>query len=142
MARMPDRERGWQRTGTMSLWRQASSTLGMTGIEQVGYMLADRDQSPRMPGLTTVQVGQMNEALAWAEWVGEADRRILGHGLAQLARGASRISWSKMMADMGKAHGKDGLRMRYGRAINRICILLDRPVSRTHGASSLNSCEG
>lgn len=121
LRRLPDQERGWLNgAGTMSLWRQASATLGMTAIEYVGYMHADRDVAPRLPGLTVAQVGRMEEALEWTTALPADDRRILGLGIGQLASGSSRISWDVVMRIMGKNRGKDGVRKRYSRAIAAI----------------------
>ncbi|MFD1951882.1 hypothetical protein ACFSGX_14000 [Sphingomonas arantia] len=124
--RLPDRERGWLRVSISSLWSQYHPTVGMNPAERAEYLLShDRDEAPRLPGLTRAQVGAMEEALGWMRFVDVADRKLVGLAITQLAEGHSQVSWRRLLKPMGLTLGADGLRMRYGRALNRIAVALD-----------------
>jgi hypothetical protein len=118
--RLPDRERGWLGTATMSLWRQVKREWG-------DYV--DSSEEPRKPGLTRREVADMEEALGWLGHVPAGDsRKIVGVALRYLARGESRVPWVDVLARAGgKGSGwtTDGLRMRYSRAITMICNRLN-----------------
>lgn len=112
--RLPDRETGWQRLGSKDgPWDQIVAEWG-------DY--ADDDAQPSMPGLTRTEVAEMEEALGWMAHVSDRDRRLVGLAIVQLARGGREISWRRLLAPMGLTLGTDGLRMRYGRALNAICV--------------------
>ena len=118
LQRLPDREAGWLSSGTSSLWRMVAQDLTTEGAQ------AD-NELPRPASLSSREVDRMNEALEWLQAVPETDRKLVGLALAQLARGASRVSWRRILPLLGKRRGADGLRMRYGRALNRICTMLN-----------------
>ena len=132
MRRMPDREHAWLKTKTMSLWQQVSPTAGMNAVERADYLRIDRDERPRMPGLTRHEVAEMEEALGWMRFVGERDRKLVGLAIGRLARGDRHVPWRELLQPMGMARGSDGLRMRYGRAINAICVALN-PAGKLRG---------
>lgn len=124
--RLPDRERAWLRGGISSLWSQYHPTVGMNACERAEYLLShDRDEAPRMPGLTRDEVGAMEEALGWMRFVDTADRKLVGLAVTQLAQGYAQVSWRRLLTPMGLRLGADGLRMRYGRALHRIAVALD-----------------
>jgi hypothetical protein len=118
LARMPDRETGWLSSGTSSLWRMVTRDLGTEGAIAAG-------EEPTLPGLTTREVDRMNETLEWLQHTPERDRKLVGLALHQLARGAKRVNWRSILPRLGLKRGSDGLRMRYGRALNRICVALN-----------------
>jgi hypothetical protein len=127
LARMPDRERAWLASGTMSLWRMVTRDL----VEGSG------DDAPvERSGLTTREVDRMNEALGWLDHVAEQDRKLIGLAIGQLARGSARVSWRVILRDMGLKHGRDGLRKRYGRALQQICARLNSADFRAASVSS------
>ena len=125
--RLPDREAGWRKVQTMSLWRQVQREWG-------DYV--DSDDAPRGPGVTRRELAEMEEALGWLAWVAAGDtRRIVGMGLHQkLINYGAAISWTVMrkrfVARGDKGWTTDGLRKRYGRAIGTICERLNSLSAR------------
>jgi hypothetical protein len=120
--RLPDREKGWHRgVAKDGPWDQVVAELSDP---------ADGDESSSMPGLTQAEVAEMEEALAWMAHVPDRDRRLVGLAIVQLARGGREISWRRLLAPMGLTLGTDGLRMRYGRALNSICIAENGGIPR------------
>ncbi|RIA37488.1 hypothetical protein DFR49_3373 [Hephaestia caeni] len=115
--RMPDRERGWQRVRSLwpDIWRH--NHFG-------DYADTDPDAVPRVPPATREEIGEMEEALGWMRFVPDRDRKLVGLAIGRLARGERAVAWRDLLAPMGVKRGADGLRMRYGRAINRICVAL------------------
>ena len=112
--RLPDREKGWLRgVAKDGPWDQIMPECPDD---------ADADVRQSMPGLTQVEIAEMEEALAWMAHVPDRDRRLVGLAIVQLARGGREISWRRLLGPMGLTLGTDGLRMRYGRAINAICV--------------------
>ena len=112
--RLPDREKGWHRgVAKDGPWDQIVAEWG-------DY--ADDDAQPSMPGLTQAEVAEMEAALSWMAHVPDRDRRLVGLAIVQLARGGREISWRRLLGPMGLTLGTDGLRMRYGRALNAICV--------------------
>ncbi|TZG26494.1 hypothetical protein FYJ91_16360 [Sphingomonas montanisoli] len=126
LRRLPDREAGWLRTSTMSLWRQVQADWTET---------AAADRPLVTCALTRNEVGLADEALGWvAAYVPTGvTRQIVGLALMQLARtGSDRVEWSPIWERMGGHDGgwtTDGLRMRYGRALNGICKKVNRGKS-------------
>jgi hypothetical protein len=47
----------------------------------------------------------MNEALEWLQHTPEADRKLVGLALQQLARGATRVNWRRSCPALGKRRG-------------------------------------
>jgi len=122
--RLPDREKGWHRgTAKDGPWDQIVAEWG-------DY--ADDEAQPRMPGLTRAELAEMEETLGWMAHVPDRDRRLVGLAIVQLARGARTISWRRLLVPMGLSLGTDGLRMRYGRALNAICIAENGGNPRAH----------
>lgn len=119
LMRMPDRERGWQRIG--AVWPDISRTRR----DYEGWdPKLDRDVAPRKPGLRTVEVDRMEEALGWIGAVKERDRKLLGVVLGQLQR-ADEPEWHFVAVDCGREVSADAYRKRYGRAITGICERLN-----------------
>jgi hypothetical protein len=120
--RLPDREKGWHRgVAKDGPWDQIVAEWG-------DY--ADDDVQPATPGMTQEEMAEMEEALSWMAHVPDRDRRLVGLAIVQLARGGREVSWRRLLAPMGLALGTDGLRMRYGRAINAICVAESRTNPR------------
>lgn len=82
-------------------------------------------ERPRLLPLSREQIARMHEATEWTLWVAEKDRRLVALALRQLAAGRSRVSWRRLLRPMGVKRGADGLRMRYGRSLLRICEQLN-----------------
>lgn len=116
LCRMPDREAAHLRVSVMSIWQQI--------VRQWGDAAPDAfSKRPRL-GLRSHEVDRMDEALAWVELLRPHDRQLVGRVLPWLARGAVDIPWRKIKAEMGWIGSPDALRMRYGRAINKIAVKL------------------
>ena len=84
----------------------------------------DERPIPRSP-LSIVEQEERDEAIAWLRMIpADADRRLVVLAVTQLARNGdsdrARVSWLKLLKPMGKTHGADGLRMRYGRAMGAL----------------------
>lgn len=76
--------------------------------------------------LTPEQIGRMDEALAWLEWIPAADdRRLVGMALRNLASGRKSVPWTKLLKAMGVKRGAHALRKRYARALTCICNRLN-----------------
>jgi len=125
LRRLPDPERRFLRVKTMSIWDQVSITAEMTAVERAEYLLYRAGDPPRMPGLTRVEIGRMDEALRWVEWIKPTVRTIMGRALEQLYHGNSRIAWGSMVADPTQPGSSEKLRKAYGRAIALICNTLN-----------------
>jgi hypothetical protein len=126
LGRLPDRERGWLKTATMSLWRQMSPTAGMTAVEQAEYRLYRAGDAPRLPGLTRGEVEAMEQTLRWLEWVPAEQRKVVHMAVAQLASGRqTRVAWGSLTSDPTLPGSADRLRKAYGRAITGICNRLN-----------------
>lgn len=130
LMRMPDREKGWLSSGTMSLWRMVTRDLTE----------AAADETPiARTSLTSREVDRMNETLAWLDHVDEGDRKLVGLAIRELANGASRVRWRELNRHFGRRRGTgDLLRMRYSRAIAKICKALGAAEIRAAGVSSGN----
>jgi hypothetical protein len=126
LLRSGDRERAWLHVTSMSLWQQVRGDLSETPA----------DDKPMVTcALTRAEVARADEAMAWvARSVPSGDtRRIVGLALTRLVtRGKERKIWPWVYERMGGQAGgwtTDGLRMRYERAINAICVDNNRSVS-------------
>jgi len=118
-----DREASWLhlKSGWPEVLREiAAGDWGGAGID--GHSAAPI----RPASLTRIEVAEMEEAFGWLDAVSPEDRRIVGMALAQLASGKREVSWLKIMQRLGLAHGSEGLRKRYGRALTAICHALTR----------------
>jgi hypothetical protein len=118
--RYPDRERGWQRI--RSAWPEISREVDAGDYDARGGDGSSSDVALRPASQTRVEVAEMEEAFGWLDAIAPDDRKLVGLAIVQLARGKREVSWTDMMARMGVTRGADGLRMRYGRAINAICV--------------------
>lgn len=114
--RMPDRERGW--ITVRAYWPE------MRRHNHFGDY-ADIEVVPRALPLTRAQIARMEEATEWLGFVKERDRALVALAVTWRARGYESIHWKKLLKPLGVAHGADGLRMRYGRAITAICARLN-----------------
>ncbi|SEM88377.1 hypothetical protein SAMN05192583_1395 [Sphingomonas gellani] len=118
--RQPDRERAWVRGGSDGPWHLIMPEPGdydaRGGLETGGEVMI------RPASLTRQEVGEMEEAFGWTEMLNPLDRKLIGLAIAHLARGGREVPWRRLLAPMGLKRGADGLRMRYGRALNAICV--------------------
>lgn len=116
--RYPDRERGWQTL--RSAWPEISRDVWAGDYDARG---GDGDSAPlRAAAMTRADVDEMEEAFGWLSAVDPDDRKLIARAIVQLARGKREVSWVEMLPRLGLDHGADGLRMRYARAINSICV--------------------
>ncbi|EZP57442.1 hypothetical protein [Sphingomonas sp. RIT328] len=118
--RYPDRERGWQRI--RSAWPEISREEHRGDYDARGGEGSSSDVVLRPASQTRIEVAEMEEAFGWLDAISPEDRKLVGLAIGQLARGRREVSWLDMLARMGLKRGADGLRMRYGRAINAICV--------------------
>jgi hypothetical protein len=126
LRRLPDREQGWLKTATMSLWQQVNATAGMTAVEQAEWRLYRAGDAPRLPGLTRDEVERMEATLRWLEWVQPEQRKVVHMAVGQLASGRqSRIAWGSLASDPTCPGSADKLRMAYNRSVTRICNRLN-----------------
>lgn len=130
--RYPDRERGWQRI--RSVWPEISRDAFAGDYDARGGDGSSSDVAIRPASQTRLEIAEMEEAFGWLDAVAPEERKLVGLAIAQLARGRREVSWADLVGRMGLTRGADGLRMRYGRAINAICIAQSggnpsRPVS-------------
>lgn len=119
--RHPDRERGWQRQ--RSHWPDVLRELSAGDYDARGGDGTSSDVAIRPASLTRRDVAEMEEAFGWTDILAAEDRRLVGMVIADLARGARQVAWRGMLRRMGLAHGAEGLRKRYGRAIEAICVV-------------------
>lgn len=117
--RYPDRERGWQRI--RSAWPEISRDAWAGDYDARGGEGSSSDVALRAAAQTRTEVAEMEEAFGWLDAISPEDRKLVGLAIVQLARGKREVSWVRMLDRIGLDHGADGLRMRYGRAINAIC---------------------
>lgn len=126
LLRSSDRERSWLHVTSMSLWQQVKSDMTEA---------APDDRPVVTCALTRAEVERAEEAMGWVvRSVAEGDtRRIVGLVLARfVTRGKERTIWPWVWSAMGGRAGgwtAEGLRKRYERAINTICVDLYRSGS-------------
>lgn len=85
-----------------------------------------RDPKPLKPlPLRRAEMRAMEEATEWLTMVPEADRRIVVLGLVELAKGAKRIPWARLLRPMGMTRGAGGLARRYERALAVLAMRLN-----------------
>jgi hypothetical protein len=118
--RHPDRERGWQRL--RAHWPDVLREVSPGDYDARGGDSTSSDVAIRPASLTRIEVAEMEEAFGWVDRLGADDRKLVGLVVTLLAKGAREVSWRRLLAPMGVVRGADGLRMRYGRAINAICV--------------------
>jgi hypothetical protein len=123
LLRSGDRERRWLHVTSMSLWQQVTIDLTEVAVD---------DRPIVTCALTCAEVEQAEEAMGWvARSVPSGDtRRILGMVLTRLVtRGNERAIWPWVWRKMGGSRAgwtTEGLRKRYDRAVNAICVDLNR----------------
>lgn len=115
--RMPDRERGW--LAVKAYWPD------LRRHNHFGDY-ADAEATPRPLPLSRAEIRRMEEASEWLLLVSERDRALVALAVSWLAGGRSQVPWRRLLRPLGVTFGADGLRMRYGRAINRIAVALER----------------
>lgn len=90
-----------------------------------GKDLNSSDIAIRPLPLSIDEVGERDEASEWlGRFVTERDRRLVVHVLVVKAAGRT-VSWLRLRKRFGHQVGAHGLRKRYARAINCICIGLN-----------------
>lgn len=122
LLRMPDRESGWQRIKAMWPDMRRHTAFG-------DYGDMDADARPKLPGLRTAEVDRMDEALAWVEWVPRQHRTLVGLVLSMLQR-IDDPDWHWLARQIDSSVAPDSYRMRYNRAITRICNRLNTAENR------------
>nr|WP_277924243.1 hypothetical protein [Sphingomonas sp. CROZ-RG-20F-R02-07] len=121
--RYPDRERGWQTL--RSAWPEISRDVWAGDYDARGGDGTSADVALRAAAQTRADIAAMDEAFGWLDAVAPAERKLVGLAIRELARGKREVSWNRLLAPMGLRRGSDGLRMRYGRALNSICIAVN-----------------
>jgi hypothetical protein len=119
--RHPDRERGWQ--FVRSAWPEA-----MREVEDYNARVANVDYEPviRTASLTRADIAAMEEAFGWLDHVQPDDRKLIGLAITALARGDTRVPWGALTGPDGSLSGSaDYARIRYGRAMSRLCNRLN-----------------
>jgi len=118
--RYPDRERGWQRI--RSVWPEITREVFAGDYDARGGDGSSSDVALRPASQTRAEVAEMEEAFGWLDSIAPEDRKLVGLAVVQLARGKREVAWGDLLGRMGLERGADGLRMRYGRALQAICI--------------------
>lgn len=131
LRRMPDREGAWLKDVRASAvyGRGQLSRQELWALYKVDSDDYDREQRPKLPGLRSVEVDRMEEALGWVGHVDARDRKLLGVVLAQLQGERSRPSWTGAARAIGWGGHPDALAKRYSRAVTAICVKLSRGES-------------
>jgi hypothetical protein len=124
--RYPDRERGWQTL--RAAWPEISRDVWAGDYDARGGDGSSSDVALRPAAQTRAEIAEMDEAFGWLDAIAPDDRKLIGLAIRELARGKRVVSWSRLKRAMGVAHGSDGLRMRYGRAIASICAALNGAI--------------
>ena len=117
--RHPDRERGWQRV--RSTWPEILREIHAGDYDARGGDGTSSDVALRPASQTRAEVAEMEEAFGWTAVLSGEDRKLVGLVISVLARGRREVSWRALLKPMGRTRGADGLRARYGRALNAIC---------------------
>ncbi len=119
--RQPDRERGWQSArASDGPWHLVMAEPG--DYDARGGDGTSSDVAIRPASLTRREIAEMEEAFGWVGMLPADDRKVLALAIAELARGRREVSWLRMLAPLGLTRGAEGLRKRYTRSINAICI--------------------
>lgn len=71
-------------------------------------------------GLSREEVGRRDRVSEWLALVPEADRGLVVAGVWWQGTTGRRIDWARMLRVTGQERGKDGLRMRYRRALDAL----------------------
>ncbi|WP_246623927.1 hypothetical protein [Sphingomonas colocasiae] len=124
--RMPDREREWH--AVKASWPDYRHHTGFGDHDAFGPPNAAA--MPVQPKLTRKEMAEMEEAFAWLMAASEDDRRLIALAIRALAKGHERVPWMKLRRAMGVKRGADGLRMRYSRAMLKVCERANRRFGR------------
>ena len=111
--------------GDLQAWQQ----------EREAEAVREERNRARASGLTSEEVTWMETTLGWLEDVAERDRKLVVLAIQQLARGAARVRWSAVKADLVAAGvaadvGDRALGMRYVRALRGLAARLSARVGR------------
>lgn len=136
-ARLVEAVRLWRRMPGGGRWPFAGDGPWQLVTREVYGPDVDKDAPVRERPPTRAEIAAMEEASEWLLLVPEADRRLVALAIGRLARGEKRVAWAKLKAAMGVRHGADGLRMRYSRAISRVCEVLNGGSPRARGCQAL-----
>lgn len=128
LMRMPDRERGWLRSGSRSGWPEHLRDW---------WEYADSEAQPRSV-LSRRELALVERVFllpgSLAEQLGADARRLVGMVVAMRARpDAGGFRWEAVWRRIGgKASGTttDALRRRYDRALARLAVIEDAPMER------------
>lgn len=107
---LPDPSPG-PRLRMMALWREVAP-------ERVDI---DAEPTPGRPGVSRWEMGRMDEALAWCEWLSPDARRLVGVVIAWQASGRGELRWAEIRQRLRVETTTEALRKAYGRALSRIC---------------------
>lgn len=118
-----DRERAWLHV--RSAWPEISRDRNAGDYDARGGEATSSEVALRSASLTRIEVANMEEAFAWVSRLGEADRKVLAVAVGQLASGKREVDWGRVLRKLGQSTGRDGMRMRYTRAIASICEALN-----------------
>lgn len=123
MWRQPDRERAMLRGGRDGPWHLVTAEAGdydaRGGLETGGEIVI------RPASLTRREVEEMEEAFGWVEWLKPVDRKLVGLAVSKLAAGRREVPWVELLRPLGLKRGRDGLRIRYGRAVSTMAARLN-----------------
>jgi hypothetical protein len=107
---LPDPAPG-PRLRMMALWREVAP-------ERVDI---DAEPSPGRPGVSRFEMGRMDEALAWCEWLKPEARRLVGVVIAWQASDRGEVRWTEIRQRLRVETTTEALRKAYSRALSRIC---------------------
>ncbi|MDK8186710.1 hypothetical protein [Sphingomonas zeae] len=118
-----DRERAWLHV--RSAWPEIQRDRNAGDYDARGGEASSSEVALRSASLTRVEVAEMEEAFAWVGRLSVVDRKVLAVAIGQLASGKREVDWGRVLRKLDQATGRDGLRMRYARAIASICEVLN-----------------
>lgn len=104
--------------GTWEAWRQR--------IDLARDKTAKGGEGRRPMGLTAEEVTRRDQADGWMRLIAEDDRQLVMAAIWQQARTGRRVDWGSMLRLVGKERGKNGVRMRYQRALAGVAARLSR----------------
>lgn len=99
----------------------------LDAVEAAAERIARQHERRR---LTRDEMAEMEEAAGWLALVEERDRRLVVLAVRELAKGARQVPWRRLLGPMGLTRGADGLRKRYGRAMNKLTVALNAAEKR------------
>lgn len=131
---LPDREAAWLRV--RSGWPEIVREAAAGDYDARGGDLASSDVKLRTVAATRADTAAMEEAFGWLAAVADDDRRLVAMAIGCLVRGDKRVPWLRLLRPMGLDHGSDGLRMRYERAMGRVCRFANQGFLRPTGGQA------